>query len=294
MYCAEPLCSSIVPCLDHGPVRPLEFVNTTLKGRVNTSDEGLLANIRYAIRQGHPQARPEPPKPDHVAIVGSGVSLKHTEQELRQLVFEGARIVTLNGAYHWCIERNIRPWMQIVMDARPTNARFLTPEIPNCTYWLASQCHADLWATVKDYEKVRIFHAANPDGMEKPILDAYYGGWWTGVTGGTTVGTRAIGLLRMLGFLRFDLFGIDSCWMDGEHHAFEQPENAKDRAIRVKVQATDGQDEGREFVCAPWMLKQAEDFFEFIKSSGHLFKLQVHGDGLIAYAIARNGTISTE
>jgi hypothetical protein len=273
-------------------VRPLEFDAFTLKGRVNTSNEGLLGNIKYAIRQGHPQARPEPVKTDRVAIVGSGVSLKHTELELRELVFEGARIVTLNGAYHWCIERNIRPWMQIVMDARPSNARFLTPEIPQCSYWLASQCHKDSWDTVKDYEKVRIFHAANPDGMEKPILDAYYGGWWSGVTGGTTVGTRSIGLLRMLGFLRFDLFGIDSCWMEGEHHAFAQAENDKDRAITVKFTAADGLDDGRQFTCAPWMLKQAEDFFEFIKANGHQFSLNVHGDGLIAYAISRLGNLA--
>lgn len=271
---------------------PLEIVGATLHGRVNTSDETLLENIRFAIRQGHPQARPEPVKNDRVVLVGSGVSLTHTEDELRELVFEGARVVTLNGAYHWCRERNIRPWMQVVMDARASNARFLTPETPNCTYWLASQCHPDSWTTVKDYEKVRIFHAANPDGMERPILDEYYAGHWTGVMGGTTVATRAIGLMRMLGFLRFDLFGIDSCWMDGAHHAFDQAENTRDRPITVRVKAVDDQDEGREFVCSPWHIKQFEDALQFIRSSGHLFLLNVHGDGLIAYAISRNGNVA--
>lgn len=297
--CGQPPHREVVGyCSISSPViespRPLELVGATLKGRVNTSNDGLLENIAYAIRQGHPQARPEPVKTERVAIVGSGVSLRHTEHELRQLVFEGARVVTLNGAYHWCIERNIRPWMQIVMDARPSNARFLTPEIPQCSYWLASQCHKDAWDTVKDYEKVRIFHAANPDGMEEALLNAYYAGCWSGVGGGTTVGTRAIGLLRMLGFLRFDLFGIDSCWMDGEHHAFAQPENDRDRPLTVRVTATDGLDDGRVFICAPWMMKQAEDFFEFIKANGHQFMLTVHGDGLIAYAIRRNGTLSQD
>lgn len=266
----------------------LEITNATLAGRVNTSDEGLLKNIRFAIRQGHPQARPEPIKQERVVIVGSGVSLRHTEAELRQLVFEGARIVTLNGAYHWCRERNIRPWMQVVMDARSSNARFLTPETPQCSYWLASQCHPDTWKMVEGYERVRIFHAANPDGMEKPILDQFYAGHWVGVTGGTTVASRAIGLLRMLGFLRFDLFGIDSCWMDGEHHAFDQPENKRDRPIRMRVKTADDTGEGREFLCSPWHVKQFEDMLEFIRAAGHLFMLNVHGDGLIAYAISRN------
>lgn len=315
---------------------PLEIVGATLEGRVNTSNDGLLDNIRFAIRQGHPQAKPEMVKPERVALVGSGVSLGHTEQELRDLVFEGARIVTLNGAYHWCRERNIRPWMQIVMDARPGNARFLMPETPNCSYWLASQCHPEAWKAVADYEKVRIFHAANPDGVERPVLDEYYGGHWTGVCGGTTVGTRAIGLLRMLGFLRFDLFGIDSCWMpshwqlerDGQpmrgpdgsileyaskaeaqraaeapgcggtpsgvlgHHAFEQPENTRDKAIRIIVKSADGEDDGRGFVCSPWHIKQFEDFLQFVRSAGHMFLLNVHGDGLLAYTISRNGNIA--
>jgi len=267
---------------------PLEIVGATLRGRVNTSDTQLLENIRHNIRLQHPQARPEPPKTDHVVIVGSGVSLQHTEQELRELVFQGARIVTLNGAYHWCMERNIHPDMQIVMDARASNARFLTPEVPNCTYWLASQCHPDAFAMVQDYEKVRIFHASNPDALEEPILNEYYAGHWTGVSGGTTVATRAIGLLRMLGFLRFDLFGVDSCWMDGAHHAFDQPENNRDKPITMRVRTVEDEAGGREFICSPWHVKQFEDFLQFIRASGHLFKLHVHGNGLIAYAISSN------
>lgn len=266
----------------------LEITNAKLDGRVNTSNDDLLANIAFAIRQGHPQARPEPLKQDRVVIVGSGTSLSKTEDELRQLVFEGARIVTLNGAYHWCRERNIKPWMQVVMDARSSNARFLTPETPGCSYWLASQCHPESWKAVEGYEKVRIFHAANPDGFEKPMLDAYYGGHWAGVMGGTSVGSRVIGLMRMLGFLRFDLFGIDSCWMDGSHHAFPQAENDRDKPITIRVRSADAGDEGREFLCSPWHIKQFEDFLMFIRSAGHLFMLNVHGDGLIAYAISRN------
>jgi hypothetical protein len=202
--------------------------------------------------------------------------------------------VTVNGSYQWCIDHNIRPSYQVVMDARPTNARFLTPEVPGCKYWLASQCHPDTFAMVKDYEFVRIFHVSNPDCMEKPLLDEYYHGHWYGVMGGTTVASRAIGLMRMLGFLRFDLFGIDSCWMDGAHHAFDQPENTRDKPLRVAVKCADNKDDGRVFVVSPWHLKQAEDFLEFIRSAGHAFQLHVHGDGMLAYMLQRAATAEFE
>jgi hypothetical protein len=271
----------------------LEIVGAKLKGRVNTSHDDLLLNIANAVRQQHPQARPEPVKLDRVAIVGSGVSLKHTLSDLRQMVFEGAKIVTVNGSYQWCIEHNIRPTYQVVMDARPTNARFLTPEVPGCKYWLASQCHPDTFDTVKDYEFVRIFHAANPDCMEKPLLDEYYAGHWYGVMGGTTVASRAVGLMRMLGFLRFDLFGVDSCFMGGKHHAYAQPENDTDKAHPFVVHPTGHPELARTFMCTGWHAKQLEDMLQAIRLHGDNFLMNVHGEGLLAYALKCSADVQT-
>ncbi len=44
--------------------------------------------------------------------------LTYQKEELRQLIFEGALVCTVNGSYSWCIERNIRPSAQVVIDAR--------------------------------------------------------------------------------------------------------------------------------------------------------------------------------
>lgn len=252
-------------------------------GEVNTTDAAILANVQSAIRRQHPQVQPCPPKPDRVCLVGSGPSLNDTVEELRQLVFEGAKLVTLNGAYHWCLERNLQPLTQIVLDARPSNARFVEPAIPRCRYVLASQCAPAVWDAVEGREHVWIFHAHA--GADTPIaaeLDTFYGkGHWCGVGGGVTVATRALVLLRMLGYLRFDLFGIDCCWLDGAHHAFPQPENASDKRIDVTLSTAEA---GRRFTCSPWQLKQLEDFIQLIKMQGHDFLLNVHGDGMLAHA----------
>lgn len=260
----------------------------TVLGDLNTPMDTVLEHIRHAIRQGHPQVRTEDLKTDPIVLVGSGPSLASTEQELRDLVFAGAKIVTLNGAYHWCLARNLRPSAQIVLDAKPSTARFLTPQIPQCIYLVASQCHPDVWATVADYDHVFIWHSLNPDHPEAALLDRYYGGHanWHGIVGGTTVATRALMLLRTIGYLRFHLFGVDSCWLEGQHHVIDQPENAKDRALRLTITPTRGGGAPRTFRCAPWHVQQLDDMLQIIRTNGQHLLVQVHGPGLIAAALA--------
>ena len=258
----------------------------TLHGQVNVEDEVLLANVRHAIRLPYPQVRPQAVNDNRVALVGGGPSLKDTEGELIELLQHGAKLVTLNGAYQWCIKRNLFPKTQVVMDARTTNARFLDPVLPGCNYLLASQCAPETWAAVDGRPNVWMFHAAaGSDGPLRDMLDAHYLGQWFGVGGGTTVGTRAISVLRTLGYVRFDLFGIDSCFLHGEHHAFDQPENARDTPIKFWVEPSGRPDLRKEFDCAPWHVKQAEDVLQTIKLNGDHFLLNVHGNGLIAYML---------
>jgi hypothetical protein len=252
-------------------------------GHVNTADDQILANIRSAIRRGHQQWKPAPPRPERICLIGSGPTLNETLEELRAVAFEGAIIATVNGAYHWAIDHNIRPQIQIVLDARPSNARFVQPAVPRCRYVLASQCAPEVWDAIEGRDNVWIFHAVA--GATSPIndlLDTYYHRQWLGVGGGVTVATRAIALLREVGYLRFDLFGIDSCWLEGAHHAFAQPENETDRHITVTVSTPERPDLATRFRCSPWMVKQAEDFLQMIRVNGEHFLLNVHGRGLLA------------
>lgn len=265
-----------------------------LKGRINVDDETIQRNIASAIRRGHPQMRRQSPQAQRVCIVGGGPSLATTFDELRELVFGGAKLVTVNGAYQYCLERNLKPTAQIVMDARESNARFVSPEVPGCQYVLASQCHPATFDAVEGRDNVWIFHAMNPDAIEKQILDDYYFGQWHGVVGGTTVAMRAVMLLRMVGFLRFDLFGIDSCFMDGAHHAYAQPENDHDRPRKVVAHPSGHSEMAREFACAPWHIKQVEDFLAMIRYNGDNFLLNVHGNGLLAYALQNNAQLETD
>jgi hypothetical protein len=268
-----------------------------LKGNINTPDEGLLANIRHSIRLGYPQIRPQPAQHDRVCLVGGGPSLESTFDELRDLYFAGAKVVTVNGSYQWCLDRNIRPSAHVVLDARPENARFVNPAIPQCKYLIASQCAPETWAQMAGRPDVWIWHAvAGDNAILKPELDAYYLGQWMPTPGGTTVIMRALLLLRAIGFLRFDLFGVDSCFMGGKHHAYEQKENDVDKPHPFVVQPTGHPELARTFMCAGWHVKQLECFLQSIRLHGDKFLMNVHGDGLLAYALACSAQVewSTE
>lgn len=255
-----------------------------MEGTINTSDEQLIANVNHSIRLGYPQVRPQPAQPEMVCLVGGGPSLNDTFDELRELFFNGALIVTVNGSYQWCLDRNIQPSAQIVLDARAENARFVNPAVPRCKYLLASQCHPEMWKQVEGRPNVHIWHGAVEDNPHLgPVLDAYYAGNWMKTPAGTTVIVRALVLLRLMGFLRLHLFGADSCYMHGQHHAYQQPENDVDRP-RPFILSRNGEDQ-RVFLCAPWMAQQVKCFLQTVRLHGKHFLLSVHGDGMLAYAL---------
>jgi hypothetical protein len=261
-------------------------------GTINTPDEQLIANIKHSIRLGHPQLRPQPLQSERVCLVGGGPSLEETLPELRDLYFAGAKVVTVNGSYRWCLERNIRPSAQIVLDARPENARFVDPAVPQCKYLLASQCAPETWAVVEGRPDVWIWHAVSADNAQvKTVLDEYYVGRWMPTPGGTTVIMRALLILRAIGFLRFDLFGVDSCYLNGAHHAYDQPENIGDRPSPYTVFPSGHPEMGRTFHCAPWHVKQLECFLQTVRIHGSQFLLNIHGRGLLAYALQSSANV---
>lgn len=261
-----------------------------LDGSINTSDEGLIANISHSIRLGHQQIKPQQIQPERVCIVGGGPSLSATLPELRDLYFAGAKIVTVNGSYRWCIEHNLHPSAQVVLDARASNAKFIEPAIPRCRYLIASQCHPDTWKAVEGRD-VWIWHAASDESPQAAVLNEYYFEKWVPMVGGTTVVMRAIMLMRVLGFLRMDLFGVDSCYLDNNHHAYEQPENDRDGHVKVTAYPSGHPELKRVFDCAPWHVKQLECFLQTIRFNGHNFVLNVHGEGLLAYALQSGAQI---
>ena len=267
------------------------FDGLTVEGETNTTDDRLLANIRGSIRRGYPQIWPTMSNPYKVALVGGGPSLESTLPELRALVWAGAKLVTLNGAYQWCIDHGLQPRAHIVLDARPETAKLIGPPVPDCRYYICSQCAPETWDALGDRPHVAIWHAGGGGEAIEAELDSYYLKAWTDIPGGTTVFTRGLGLLRTLGFLRYECFGIDSCWIGHDHHSYPQAQNDQDGRYRLTIEAKDSATQPRDFWVSAWHVKQLEDLILFIRANGDKFLLKFHGDGLLAYALAAHADV---
>ncbi len=250
--------------------------------KLNTDDDQILANVQENIRRQHPQAKPHGVSSNETIIVGGGWSLNDTFDDLKKLVWKGANIVACNGAGNWLMERNIKPHAIVVLDARPINVSFVEQDIPGCKYFLASQCDPSLFEACEDRDTY-IWHCLSGGKEEEKILDEYYVGNWNIVPGTCCVGFRTVCLMRMLGFIYYHIFGVDSCYKEtGEHHAYAQSQNEGEETIRIRVA-------GKNFTVSAWQYSQAIDFAGLVRSQGHQFFLDVHGDGLIAHMI-RNGS----
>lgn len=239
------------------------------KGQVNTEHERIYRNIRANIRRQLPQLERHPPNDYKVALLCGGPSLAKAK------IPRGYKIATVNGTHDWALDHGLKPSVFAMIDARPHNVRFVERAIPTCRYLLQSQVDPGVFDALEEHD-VRIFHAsAEP---EKRILDRYYLGRWLNVPGGSSVGTRAIGLLYLLGVRTLRVYGMDSCLAKGKHHAYAQPENDRDGIRVVRVGR-------RRFQVHTWMLAQTDEMVQFLATLPDDLKLSIEGDGLLAYLI---------
>lgn len=254
-------------------------------GLLNIGEDQIRANVKHNIAQGWNQISPHLTNDIDVMILGGGPSLADHLDEIRRLRAEGVKVITLNGSYQWALDHGLGPVNQFVVDARSFNARFTKPVDPGSNYFIASQCDPSVF---EGLPKDRTFLWHTSTDMIEDLLTAQYTNqgvrWWP-IPGGATVLTRAIHLLRTLGFKRFHLFGCDSCLSDTAHHAYPQPENDSDYVVPLMVTG------GRVFQCHTWMITQAQDFINTIRFMGNEIEFEIHGDGLLREILVSGASI---
>jgi len=244
---------------------------------VNTEDEVIREQTKINIQRGLNEARPYEQQDTELIILAGGPSINDYIDEIKINKRLGIPIVTLNGAYNWALEHGIKPDVQIVLDARELNKRFVEPVIPSCQYFIASQCHPSLFDSLPP-EQVLLWHSGadvarsvvEELGIERDIYPTY---------GGMTIPLRAIPLLLMLGFHRFCIYGFDSCITHDRHHGYAQPENDGQTVVEVTCNGD------KTFKCNGWHITQCHEWLELQAMIGDLCDIDIKGDGLIAETV---------
>lgn len=202
-------------------------------------------------------------------IVGGGPSLKSNWPEILYLMSQGADVFALNGACDFMNERGVLPTYQVMVDPRPGNVDLLGLARE---YLLASQCHPSLFDAVPAH-KTGLFH------MVGSAMNVVSG---TLIGGDVTVGLVAPNLAFTLGYREMHLYGYDSSYAEGDHHAYDQDQTDQEsQTLEVYTNDEHG-NPTRKFLTNFAMAKQAE---LFPKTAAMLCEagasLMIHGTGLL-------------
>jgi 2-polyprenyl-3-methyl-5-hydroxy-6-metoxy-1,4-benzoquinol methylase len=257
-------------------------------GKLNTDTETIKANMAENAKLGLKPIVPHVGDGEtEVMLLCGGPTLNDFEDEIKEKRAAGVKCITVNGTYNWCLDRNIKPSLQCMLDARPFMKR-MVEQVPGLTdetkYAISSQCNPEVFEGMP-HDRTYIWQASTSIDVLDTVKEHYgkmYEDWFPS-PGGSTVGLRAIWMLRILGFNKIHVYGMDSCLIpDRDHHAYEQKENDNQDKDTVDVIVGKGHECEKTFKCTLWQAYQAAEFQKMIP---HLFedlKLQFYGDGLIA------------
>lgn len=239
---------------------------------VSAVETNIVRNILRAL----PQVQPHQPQAMTIGLICGGPSLKAAQSEIKRRYDDGLKLVSVNGSHDWLFDHDMHPSAHVMVDSRPSNARFVKNWDKRTKYLISSQCHPRVFEAL-DGADTYLWHTIDTPAVNAILHEHYFGRFYV-IPGGSTVALRALAVLRMLGFAKIEIWGFDSCIMDGEHHAYDMPENDGEACAKVTVN-------GKDFWCEPWMHSQANEFQGFSKMLGDELQLVVHGDGLIAHMV---------
>ena len=236
----------------------------------NTEPEVLLGNVQRSVKRSLPWFDFDESSQGSVCLVGGGPSLVDTIDQLKARHQNGAKVWAMNGSYDHLQSQGIIPDVMVMLDARPENVRFVQNPQQSTTFYITSQCDDAVFDALEGF-KVVLVHA-NTSGVyellehEKARPVHLMGGF-------TTVGILSLILAKLQGFQRIFMFGMDSSYRNGEHHAYKQESNDAERVIDAMINDV-------TYKCAPWMAQQVTDFQNVVAGFGDV-TIEVCGDGLL-------------
>lgn len=209
----------------------------------------------------------QPVKDRPLSIVAGGPSLLYRWPDLI------GDVLSLNNTYSFLIEKGIVPKYWMLLDAREENVEFLRDAHPDVEHYVAGQCHPAVFDRLSGF-KTTFYLTQLPDTLEivKDIDKPKH--QLAGAAG--TVGMRALSLAYALGYRELHLYGYDSSYMDGEHHAYKQALNDDSKTIEVFI-------DGKQFVTTPAFAHQSTEFPAFASAmvAHYGCSIDLHCDGLL-------------
>lgn len=165
--------------------------------------------------------------PERIALVCYGPSLAddQTMEHLRKSIAGGAKVVSVSGAHDFLLSQGIVPDFHVECDPRPHKALNIVAAHPTVKYLIASVCHQDVFDRL-DGADVSLWHVATAEHQRRLVDECGEKGG-TIISGGGSVGLRAVTLLYAMGYRNYAIYGMDS--------SFRFPDEIYEKAVELAI-----------------------------------------------------------
>ena len=235
----------------------------------------LLDNLRVNLTRGHNYLKPGKKKNGRFIICGGAPSLVEHLDVLREL---NGRIVAMNHSATFLMDNGIKPWGNVWWEVAWNGNADVGETYEGMKYLVASHASQGTFDILeKDKRDILVWHVLQKVGEEPIVAKADPEGMLIG--GGCTAILRSINIGKVMGYNKFDLFGVDSS-TDGGTHAYYDVE--QENWIEVFCA-------GKKFRTTPFWARQARDFAEQMQNFGDKMDIRVWGEGLIPHMARQFG-----
>lgn len=158
------------------------------------------------------------------AVVCYGPSLNDTWEQIKSFT----NVMSCSGAHKFLIDRGIIPRWHVDVDPRAHKIALIGAPHKDVEYLIAATCHPDYFQMLMSGGfNVKLWHVF--DGADEALRLRPAGDW--ALTGGCSVGLRALAVARFLGFRQLDVFGMDGSEGASGKHAAAHPNQASSVAL---------------------------------------------------------------
>ena len=189
--------------------------------------------------------------------------------------------VAVNGALKLFTDRNLAPTIWACCDPQDLVLDFLPKRLPRSTaYMVATKCTPALFDFLEsqnlNVQKWRLdddFSPAQPDILRANVA--------------VSITLTVQSLMRFKGYHRFEHYGWDACYVDGRHHAGEQPDPAL-QAMSFTLQTEDGH---QYYTCqtnGSWVAELHDAGLQGHNLNAMNYEVVVHGSHAIAHLLGFN------
>lgn len=229
-----------------------------------------------AATKAHPKRIEPADAHERTALIACyGPSLADTIEQLKaEAAKPNVDVISVSGAHDFLLSHGITPKFHIECDPRPHKADNIDSGVLGVQYLIASVCHPATFGKLHGHD-IRLWHVSTGEHTLRIINELGESPKHI-ISGGGSVGLRAIPLLYAMGYRDLSIFAMD-CSFKTEGDTVQQwaGKHAGKRQDCCEVLCN-----GTIYISSPVLLTYATNFFETIQKVTDI-SIRLYGHGLL-------------